>query len=395
MSEVNKPNHADLDRMSESELVELGTALDGVEIAHRQPRWPDGPTTRAEKRASAAVTACFVIAAVLALAFIVIYIAWPWQYRGWQDNGYWLYTLYTPLLGLTGGGAILILGIGAVLFTKKFIPAEVTVQTRHDGPSDEVDRRTMVAQLNDSWKASTLGRRKMMQGALGVGGLLIGLAMILPIGGMIKNPWKRGELGIQGDNTLHTTGWTLASSQRPDGKPAEKVYLGRDTARVFPDGHIPEGVGRLERLKVDDLAAGGMETVFPLPATDLGNFEAHMESIHGGRNSVMLIRFRPADAARIIKRKGQENFNYGDYYAYSKICTHVACPTSLYEQRTQRILCPCHQSQFNALEYCKPVFGPAARALPQLPIAVDEEGYLVANGDFIEPVGPAFWERKS
>ncbi len=37
----------------------------------------------------------------------------------------------------------------------------------------------------------------------------------------------------------------------------------------------------------------------------------------------------------------------------------------------------------------------AARALAQLPITINTEGYLVANGDFIEPVGPAFWERKS
>jgi probable menaquinol-cytochrome c reductase iron-sulfur subunit len=47
------------------------------------------------------------------------------------------------------------------------------------------------------------------------------------------------------------------------------------------------------------------------------------------------------------------------------------------------------------MQYAKPVFGPAARALPQLPITVDEEGYLIARGNFIEPVGPAFWERES
>jgi ubiquinol-cytochrome c reductase iron-sulfur subunit len=109
----------------------------------------------------------------------------------------------------------------------------------------------------------------------------------------------------------------------------------------------------------------------------------------------MLIRLRPADAAKVVKRKGQENFNFGEYYAYTKVCTHVGCPTSLYEQRTNRILCPCHQSQFDALHYARPVFGPATRALPQLPITVNDEGYLVARGDFIEPVGPAFWERRS
>jgi ubiquinol-cytochrome c reductase iron-sulfur subunit len=97
----------------------------------------------------------------------------------------------------------------------------------------------------------------------------------------------------------------------------------------------------------------------------------------------------------VIKHKGQEDFNYGDYYAYTKICSHLGCPTSLFEQRTNRILCPCHQSQFNALEYAKPIFGPATRKLAQLPIDVDENGFFYAKSDFIEAVGPAFWERKS
>ena len=33
--------------------------------------------------------------------------------------------------------------------------------------------------------------------------------------------------------------------------------------------------------------------------------------------------------------------------------------------------------------------------LPQLPLMVDDEGYLVAQSDFKEPVGPSFWERDS
>ena len=307
MSETPKnPSPADLDRMSEAELVELGTRLDGVEIRHRESRWPEGVTTRAEKRAARTVTTWFALSALFALAFAVVYIFWPWEYRGEGEDGYWLYMAYTPLLGGTIGLSILFLGFGAVQFTKKFVPEEISVQTRHDGPSDEVDRRTIVAELNDSWKTSTLGRRKVMGGFLGASVGLIGLSAILPLGGMIKNPWKRGEMTLSGDGTLHTTGWTLASENRPDGLPPEKVYLGRDTGKVYPDGHPPAGEGRLERIRVDDLAAGGLESVFPLPASALGNFEEHMHSIHGSRNSVMLIRFRPEDAARVVKRKGQE-----------------------------------------------------------------------------------------
>jgi ubiquinol-cytochrome c reductase iron-sulfur subunit len=66
---------------------------------------------------------------------------------------------------------------------------------------------------------------------------------------------------------------------------------------------------------------------------------------------------------------------------------------SLYEQQTNRLLCPCHQSQFDVLLDAKPIFGPAARPLPQLPITVDDEGYFIANGPYREAIGPAFWER--
>ncbi len=57
------------------------------------------------------------------------------------------------------------------------------------------------------------------------GAALMGLAVVLPLGGIIKNPWKPKAMGIQGDGTLWTTGWTLVDE-------GEKVYLGRDTAAI-------------------------------------------------------------------------------------------------------------------------------------------------------------------
>jgi ubiquinol-cytochrome c reductase iron-sulfur subunit len=78
---------------------------------------------------------------------------------------------------------------------------------------------------------------------------------------------------------------------------------------------------------------------------------------------------------------------------FSKICTHVGCPINLYEQQTHKLLCPCHQSTFDLSNNGKVLFGPAARPLPQLPIMVDDQGYLVAQSDFTEAVGPSFWER--
>ncbi|APT90987.1 menaquinol-cytochrome C reductase [Corynebacterium sphenisci DSM 44792] len=396
-----KPSSAELAKMSNEELARLGTELDDVTIAYRKERFPiEGDP--AEKRAALGVGIWLALAVVLGLAFIAVYLFWPWHYRGHGQEGMWLYTFHNPMLGVTLGGSILCLGVGAVKYTKRFIPEEISVQRRHDGPSEEVDQKTIVALLNDSWETSTLGRRKAIKGLLGTGAVLAGIGLILPFGGMIKNPWKpRHELDITGDGTLWTTGWTLVEK-------GEKVYLGRDTGAIAEEGHhgyTTRGVSRLVRMRPEDLSAGAMETVFPLPEADVNDggeydpqkdvYEAHMHSIHGSRNAVMLIRLRSQDAARATLRQGQEDFHYGDYFAYSKICTHIGCPTSLYEAQTNRILCPCHQSQFDALHYGKPVFGPAARALPELPIDVDEDGFLVAEGNFIEPVGPAFWERKS
>jgi len=402
----NEKNYSDkdLNGMSNGELARLGTELDDVTVAYRKERFPID-NDPAEKRACRSVALWLGIGVLSAIAFLGVYIAWPWQYKGLGDEGLTLYTFYTPLLGITAGLAILSLGFAVVLYVKTIIPEEIAVQRRHDGPSSEVDRRTIVALLNDSWETSTSVRRKVLQRLFGMSAVLVGLVIAAPLGGMIKNPWKAGKLGIQGDGTLWTSGWTLTEK-------GVKLYLGRDTGALAVkhetdsgEHYSTQGITRLVRMRPEDLAAAAMETVFPLPEEDVNDgdlydptrdvYETHMHSIHGARNAVMLIRLRSSDAAKVVERVGQEDFHFGDYYAYSKICTHIGCPTSLYEAQTNRILCPCHQSQFDALHYGKPVFGPAARALPQLPITVDEDGYLVAAGNFVEPVGPAFWERKS
>lgn len=394
----------ELNAMSNDELARLGTELDEVTVAYRKERFPV-PNDPAEKRAERGVMIWLALGIIFGIAFLGVYIFWPWEFKNLGEEGHIFHTLYTPLLGTTAGLSILGLGMAVVLYVKNIIPEEISVQRRHDGPSSEVDRRTLTALLNDSWSTSTLGRRKALQGLLGGAGILAGLIAVAPLGGMIKNPWKKGELTVMGDGTLWTSGWTLHNE-------GVKLYLGRDTGAIAEE-HTGEtgthwettGVSRLVRVRPEDLDAGAMETVFPLPAPyvndgDLYNpetdvYESQMHSLHGPRNAVMLIRLRSADAEKAIERQGQEDFHYGDYYAYSKICTHIGCPTSLYEAQTNRILCPCHQSQFDALQYGKPIFGPAARALPQLPIDVDEEGYLIAKGNFVEPVGPAFWERRS
>ncbi|WOC13702.1 Cytochrome bc1 complex Rieske iron-sulfur subunit [Gordonia sp. MP11Mi] len=388
LSDSNKdiPSDEELAAMSQEDKVRLGTNLDGVEIIHRVERYPE-PGTTAEKRSEFVVAIWFVISGLLAIAGFALFIWNRWEFTMPEEEGYWAYTFYTPLLGITFGGAILTFGFGVIQITKRFIPQEISVQDRHDGGSSEVDKQTIVAELKDTADTSTLGRRKVILGSAVFGLGALGLAGgVAAIGGFIKNPWAKRD-----DAPLWNTGWSPIFNETK----GETVFLRRDTGNPY----------QVALVRPEDLDAGAMETVFPWRVSDgYGDTEESrhklLEGIRGIRNAVMLIRFRPEDNAKVIKRRGQESFNFGDYYAYTKVCSHLGCPTSLYEQQTHRVLCPCHQSQFDALEFCKPVFGPAARALAQLPITVNNQGYMVANstineGDFIEPVGPAFWERKS
>ncbi len=274
-----------------------------------------------------------------------------------------------------------------MLFQKKFIPEEISIQDRHfgEGGSDEIDRKTVTANLTDALEGSTIRRRKLIGLSLGAGLGAFGLGTLVAFaGGLIKNPWKPVVETADGKKAvLWTSGWT----PRFHG---ETIYLARATG---------EGKGApFIKMRPEDLDAGGMETVFPWRESDGDGttVESHEKLtliLSAVRNPVMLIRIKAADLSKVVKRKGQESFNFGELFAYTKVCSHLGCPASLYEQQDYRILCPCHQSQFDALHYAKPIFGPAARALAQLPITIDADGYLVANGDFIEPVGPAFWER--
>lgn len=365
------PSEAELAGMSREELVKLGTKLDGVELVHYEDRWPV-KGTRAERRAERLVALWFIIAALGGLAFLAAFLFWPWRYEAPNTEHHFLYSLYTPVIGLTLGIAILGLGVGALLYTKKFIPEELAVQQRGDGGSSEVDKATIVAELADAGERSTLGRRSLIKRTAGLGAGVMGLGVLaLPLGSLIRNPHADSET----KESLWHTGWKSENG--------EKVYLRRHT------GNFHE----VALIRPEDLDAGGFETVFPFRESERNDEHALVAALKRADNPVMLIRLRPGQS--VVKREGQEDFNYGDFYAYSKICTHLGCPTSLYEQQTGLLLCPCHQSQFDVFHYGKPRFGPATRALPQLPITVDEDGYLIARSDFTEAVGPAFWERKS
>jgi ubiquinol-cytochrome c reductase iron-sulfur subunit len=180
-----------------------------------------------------------------------------------------------------------------------------------------------------------------------------------------------GALGLIAIFPLRSLGKPLGTGP---ASPLEHTAW-RKGARLVNSRGIP--------VKIGDIAIGGFETVFPEfdPTTEEAPVSAQ----------TLLIRLRPGEDR---PRRGRENWSLDGHVAYSKICTHAGCPVGLYEQQTHHLLCPCHQSTFDVTDGCRPLFGPAARSLPQLAIAVDADGYFIAQGDYNEPVGPSFWERK-
>ncbi|MEU8316597.1 MULTISPECIES: Rieske 2Fe-2S domain-containing protein [unclassified Micromonospora] len=345
--DVNDP------RLSRFDIVQEGARRDDIEIVHYEAQVVPG--SKAERRLTRTVALMFLLTGVFATAFLVVYIWWPWQWEPGRGGD----KLYTPLLGLTLGLALLGIGFGILTWGKKLLPKEVSIQDRHDQAADPEGRKITGETM--LYLADEMGvRRRPLLGISLLAGLApVGAVAAAPlIGGLIEQPHK--------NNQMFTTGFQ-------PGEGGKKIRLIREDGRP---------------IRPADVSVGGQLTVFP--GIDGGVSNLHADS------PTLLIHLREDDAQKsraANERKGHGDYMWGNYVAYSKICTHAGCPASLYEQQTNRLLCPCHQSQFLITDNAKPIFGPANRPLPQLPIEVDEEGFFVAKSDYTETIGPDFWER--
>ena len=360
------PTEDELRDMTPEQAMLAGAEADGVHIVHRRDRFPVRGT-KAEKRAERGVALAFTISALAGVGFIVAFIAMPyhWHLPGTPQN----FRFYTPTLGGLLAIMMIFMGVGLVLWAKWLMPEEEVIQDRHDEPSSEEDKLMTQATLTAGLSDTGLPRRSLILRSLGLaGGAIATVPLIAIVGAMIKKPGK------QLDHTMFASNPTLFP----------------------PNGHVPIVYSDWRRVSPDDLLPGGIATVFP-GVRQTG--EDGKDGVSSASSPTLLIRLRPGQ--KVKARKGQEGFgwppNNPEYVAFSKICTHAGCPASLFEQQTTRLLCPCHQSQFEVLADAKPVFGPATRSLPKLPLGVevgdDGRQYFVARSDYIEPIGPGFWER--
>ncbi len=297
-----------------------------------------------ENTASRQVTAMFLASIVGSAFSIYAYFAFPITAE--------LLTVRvsTLLLGLGMTLGLFGIGFGAVHWAKTLMPDAEVAEDRHiTRGSEEVRARAIeIIKLADS--ESGFSRRKLIRRSL------YGALAFFPLPAIMLF----GDLGPNPADTLRHTMWKAGTrlTKDPTGTP----------------------------IKASDVTVGSVFHVIPEGLSDLSEHKLEEKA----KAAVLLVRLNPEDLNEAEERK---SWSYDGIVAYSKICTHVGCPVALYEQHTHHLLCPCHQSTFDVTEACKVIFGPASRPLPQLPIAVDSEGYLIAQSDFTEPVGPSFWER--
>jgi ubiquinol-cytochrome c reductase iron-sulfur subunit len=259
-------------------------------------------------------------------------------------------------LGSSLAVALLALGTGSMIWVRHLTPNIEIEEERHDLPSAPADRAAFQRSFAEGAAISQITKRPLVRRTMLLATAPLALAPLVLL----------RDLGPLPQTDLRHTVWR---------KGMRAVTL-----------------GSLRPLTPADISTPG-ELITVIPE----GYQDDQDAL--AKAGVILIKFEPGQLnvpTRVVGGVTVSTQNWtldGSIVAYSKICTHVGCPVALYEQTTHHILCPCHQSTFDASTGATVIFGPAPRPLPQLPLALDSSGYIVAASDFTQPVGPSFWER--
>jgi ubiquinol-cytochrome c reductase iron-sulfur subunit len=317
--------------------------LEAEEPLPAEPEYPEHA-----KNAEKFVAACFLLAFIAGCGFIAAYV-------GLEVHSVDAVLRSNLALGLSLSVALLALGLGSLVWVRNIMPDAELVEERHDLRSTDAERAAFDEYFEEGTAASQFVKRPLIRRTL----LLATLPLaVIPI--VILR-----DLGPLPGTSLRTTVWS----------PGRRLLVYATNQPLTP---------------ADFSAPGSAITIVPEGYTDDPDALA--------KATVTLIKFRPGELNIPTSYAGSTligtmNWTVDNIVAYSRICTHVGCPVGLYEQTTHHLLCPCHQSTFDAATGATVIFGPAPRPLPQLPLTTDAQGYLVAKSDFTQPVGPSFWER--
>ncbi|MGV9884382.1 cytochrome bc1 complex Rieske iron-sulfur subunit [Streptomyces sp. NPDC003006] len=303
---------------------------------------------QAAKRSERAIAFMFTLSMLATVGFIASFVTIP------ADKNIFVWPIghisgLNFALGLTLGVALFCIGAGAVHWARTLMSDVEVADDRHPIEAEPEVRAKVMADFKAGAEESQFGRRKLIRNTM------FGALALVPLSGVVL----LRDLGPLPEDKLRHTKWAKG-----------KKLVNMNT-------HEP--------LRPSDVQVGSLTFAMPEGMSE----HDHDFQTQIAKAALMIVRIQPEN----IKDKRELEWSHEGVVAYSKICTHVGCPISLYEQQTHHVLCPCHQSTFDLSDGARVIFGPAGHALPQLRIGVNEEGYLEALGDFEEPVGPAFWER--
>ncbi|MFB7560882.1 cytochrome bc1 complex Rieske iron-sulfur subunit [Streptomyces brevispora] len=312
-----------------------------------QPRIQD-IDERAAKRSERAVAFMFALSMLATVGFIASFVIFP------VDKIVYIFpfghvSALNFSLGLTLGVALFAIGAGAVHWARTLMSDVEVADERHAIEAEPEVKAKVLADFAAGAEESAFGRRKLVRNTM------FGALALVPLSGVVL----LRDLGPLPEKKLRSTMWAKG-----------KQLINMNTN---------------EPLRPEDVTVGSLTFAMPEGLEE----DAHDFQTQIAKAALMIIRIEPSN----IKDKREREWAHEGIVAFSKICTHVGCPISLYEQQTHHVLCPCHQSTFDLSDGARVIFGPAGHALPQLRIGVNSEGNLEALGDFDEPVGPAFWER--
>ncbi|MEU8776104.1 Rieske 2Fe-2S domain-containing protein [Streptomyces sp. NPDC048606] len=303
---------------------------------------------RAAKRSERTVAMLFTLSMLATVGFIASYVALP------VDKIVYILPIgkvsaLNFALGLTLGVALFCIGAGAVHWARTLMSDVEVADDRHEIAASPEVKAQVMQDFADGANESGIARRPLIKNTM------IGALSMLPLSALVI----MRDLGPLPEDKLRKTLWSKG-----------KLLINQNT---------------MEPLRPEDVLVGSLTFAMPEGLEE----DQHDFQVQIAKAALMIVRIQPED----IKDKKELEWSHDGIVAFSKICTHVGCPISLYEQQTHHVLCPCHQSTFDLSDGARVIFGPAGHALPQLRIGVNDEGFLEAHGDFDEPVGPAFWER--
>ena len=320
---------------------------------------------RAAKRAERQVAGFFGLSMVCAVLFVVAYFTLE---IGDNFDTFIGLGASTVALGLALGGSLLFIGIGIVQWARKRMGDHEISELRHPAGSPAEDREVTLEALTLGIEESGIGRRPLVRNSL--------LAAM-------------GMMGLPAVVLLRDLGPTNAQVANAENGTGLQHTIWKQGMRVVRD--VVGTPIKASELEIGDLVNAAPEAQFPTEENGYPEVEGVELQVLKSKGAIIVVKMEPEEIKPV---EGRENWTVDGVICYSKICTHVGCPISLYERTTHHVLCPCHQSTFDLADGAKVIFGPAHRPLPQLPLAVDEEGYLIAQSDFNEPIGASYWERE-